>query len=179
MFITKDSTGLIQVWNTRPAQFKTNPATTIKDVYLYGSSLTFAGNTYTVSQGNIMIGSHKIPVNGMVFDSIPNQDGDYVNRINGTVISTTAQASTITFNGQWSASVSTEEQELITYTKTEWVAGSFGWDGIDTNFLMVGLITCLGVFIALGIYAKKKGSGGLIPLMIVVGGAAMVFFVML
>ena len=163
-----------------PAVYRTIPATTLGGDYINGYSFTFGGNTYQLDENNnITIGSHKIPVKGMVLDSIPAEGGGYDNRINGTVISNTASPSTIIFNGKWNASVSTASMESYTYTHTEWNAGKFAWDGIDTNFLMVGLITCLGVFVALGIYARKKGSGGLIPLMIAVGCAAMVFFIML
>lgn len=163
-----------------PSSFKTNPSTKISSVQMFGKSIEFGGNTYNVSgDGNITVGSHQIPVNNLVLSSVPNENGGYDNKIGNTVISTTAQPSTIKFNGQWNASIATNAQESYTYTKTEWNAGSFGWDGIDQNFLMVGLITCLGVFVALGIYARKKGSGGIIPLMIAVGCASMVFFIML
>ena len=162
-----------------PSTFKTNPVTTISDLQLYGTSLTFAGVTYTVNEGMISLNGHNIPVNDLKLSSSLNEGGTYDNKIGNTIVSTTATPSTITFSGAWSASISTDSQETYTYTHTEWNAGKFAWDGIDQNFLMVGLITCLGVFIALGIYAKKKGSGGLIPLMIAVGCAAMVFFVML
>jgi hypothetical protein len=115
----------------------------------------------------------------LVLSSILNEDGDYDNMIGGTIISTSATPSTITFNGTWSGSITTQSMESFTYTKPEWNAGSFAWDGMDQNFLIVGLVTCLGVFVALGIYAKKRGSGGIIPLMIAVGCAAMVFYIML
>ncbi len=161
-----------------PASFKDNPSTTINNISAYGTSIEFGGNVYEVKDGNITLGTHKIPVNGLQFSSVPNATGDYENKIGNTVISTTAQPSTITFNGKWSASISTTAQESYTYTETEWVAGSFAWDGIDHNFLMVGLITCLGVFIALGIYGRRSGAR-VLPLMIVCGGAALLFFVML
>lgn len=162
-----------------PNNFKTNPRTTIEDVNIYGSSISFGGINYAVNEGNITLGSHQIPVNGIVLSSVPNSNGTYDNKIGNTVISTTAQPSTIKFNGYWSASVSTESMESYTYTKTEWHAGSFGWNGIDQNFLMVGLLTSVGVFILLGLYARRTRSGGIIPLMIVSGGAAMIFFIML
>lgn len=166
-----------EVYN--PATFRENPATTISDPQIYGSSITFGGITYPVVDGNISISGHKVPVKDLVLSSVPNAGGTYDNKIGNTVISTSAAPSTISFNGKWSASISTIAQESYTYTKTEWHAGSFGWDGVDTNFLMVGLITCLGTFVALGIYARKSRSGGVIPLMIVTGCAAAVFFIML
>lgn len=163
-----------------PAVYRTAPATTLGGNYINGYSFTFGGNTYLLdSENNITIGTHKIPVKGMVLDSIPAEGGGYDNRINKTVISHTASPSTIIFNGKWNASISTQSMESYTYTHTEWNAGEFAWDGIDQNFLIVGLITCLGVFVALGIYARKRGTGGLIPLMIAVGCAAAVFFIML
>ncbi len=162
-----------------PRLYKLNPSTTINDPTMYGSDITFGGNTYTVSEGNITLGTHQIPVKGLTFTSVPNGSGTYDNKIGNTVVSTTAQPSTITFGGMWSMSVSTQTMEQYSYTKTEWHAGEFGWNGIDDNFLIVGLITCLGVFIALGIYARKSRSGGVIPLMVAVGCAAMIFFIML
>lgn len=162
-----------------PAAFKTNPSTTIKDISRYGNSIIFAGNTYTVdSSGNITLGTHKVSLNGIVLDSVP-VAGGYDNRINGTTISTTAQPSTIRFSGQWVANISTDSQSTNTYQTTVWHAGQFAWDGMDQNFLIVGMITSLAVFIGLGIYARKTNSRGVIPLMIVCGGAAVLFFVLL
>lgn len=162
-----------------PSDFRTNPATTINNITKYGVSLEFGGNTYTVTGGNIMLGTHQVSVRGLTLDSVPNSSGTgYDNRINGTVISTTADPSQIVFNGQWSASISTTAQAATTYTKTEWIAGSFAWDGMDQNFLMAGLITSLGVFIALGIYGRRSGAR-VLPLMLVCGGAALLFFIMI
>ena len=162
-----------------PGDFRTNPSTILNDVAKYGNSITFGGNTYTVTNGNITLGTHQVSVRGIVLDSVPNSTGTgYDNRINGTIISTTADPSQIVFNGQWSASVSTTAQITTTHTKTEWVAGSFAWNGIDDNFLLAGLITSLGVFIALGIYGRRSGAR-VLPLMLVCGGAALLFFIMI
>lgn len=161
-----------------PADFKDNPLTTISNISQYGDSLSFAGNTYVIdSSGNITLGTHKIPVNNLILKSVPVTVG-YENRIGDTTISISAEPSTITFNGKWAASIETTSQTATTYTKTEWTAGHFAWDGMDHNFLIVGLITCLGVFIALGIYLRKTGKG-LMPLLIVCGCAAGLFFCMI
>lgn len=161
-----------------PSDFRTNPTTTINDVQKYGTSITFADNVYDVdSAGNITLGTHKASIKGLKLESIPVPVG-YENRINGNVISVTSEPSTITFNGQWGATITTIGNDTTTYTKTEWVAGQFAWDGIDTNFLIVGLITCLGVFVALGIYVRKSGKG-MIPLLIVCGCCAGLFFCMI
>lgn len=165
----------------QPSSFKTNPSTKLTNLQKSGTQIVFGGQTFNVNsnENTITLQSHDIPIDGLIFSSIPNDSGTYDNKIGNTLISTSAQPSTITFNGKWVISVATSSSEQFTYTTTEWNVGSFAWDGIDTNFLIVGLITCLGVFVALGIYARKSRSGGIIPLMIAVGCAAMVFFIML
>lgn len=160
-----------------PSDFKTNPTTTI-NVSKPGSSIVFGGITYAVdSSGNITLGSHKVPVNGMQFTSVPVSEG-YENRIGNTVISTTLTPSTIKFVGEWGASISTIANVSTTYTKTEWTPGEFAWNGIDQNFLMIGLLAALGAFIALGI-AYRKVKSALFALLVVCGGAVVLFFTML
>lgn len=161
-----------------PAAFRENPVTTIKDPFVYGSSITFGGNTYAVNDGNIRLGSHDIPIKNIKFSSVPNENGGYDNMIGKTIVSNTVSPSTITFGGSWSAIVTTIGQSETTYTKTEWIPGQFAWDGIDDNFLIVGLITCLGVFIGLGIYARSHRMS-IWPLLLVCGGAAALFIFMI
>lgn len=164
-----------------PDDYATNGdfQTNISDIKVIGmGSLQFGGQTFQIKNNKIEINSHEVDIGTIDFKSIRNGNV-YDNMMNNSIISTTAQPSTITLNGAWVATVTVTNLEVETYTSTEWIPGHFGWNGIDDNFLMVGLITCLGVFIALGIYARKRGTGGIIPLMIVVGGAAMVFFIML
>jgi surface antigen len=162
-----------------PAAIKTNPATTINNPTQYGTSITFGGNTYNVSKdGKINLNGHNIQVKDIVFLSIPNPEGGYDNMMGNTLISNSAQPSTITFNGKWSASITTTEQESYTYTVTEWKAGDFAWDGMDHNFIMAGLLASLGAFVGVGIYARRT-KATVWPLLIVCGGAALLFFVML
>ena len=161
-----------------PTQFKYNPTTTINDVQRFGPSIEFGGNTYSVdTSGNITLGTHKVSVNGLKLQSIPTYNG-YENKINGNTVSVTASPSTIKFNGSWGASVSTIGNTASTYTTTDWTPGEFAWDGIDDNFLIVGLITSLCAFVGLAIYSRRSKSS-LWPLMLVCGGAAMLFLFML
>lgn len=161
-----------------PADFKTNPSTTISNIQSYGSYLIFGGNTYNITDGNITLGTHSIPVRNIKLQSVETYTGHYENRINGYLISTDSAPSSITFGGTWEATVKTDSMVSTTVIKTEWVAGHFAWDGIDDNFLLVGLLTSLGVFIALGIYSRRS-KGNMIPLMLVAGGAAFVFLIMM
>ena len=161
-----------------PTEFKTNPSTTLSKVKLYGRSITFGGQTYTVdSNGDITLGTHNVNVDGLVFDSVPIAGG-YENRINGNVINTSATPSTITFGGKWDLSVDTDSITTTTKTLTEWVPGQFAWNGIDQNFLMVGLISVMGVFVAVGIYARIHRMS-IWPLLFVCGGAAALFLFMI
>lgn len=161
-----------------PVKYRSNnPATTLSKITQYGSSITFGGHTYTVTNKMLNIGTHQIPINGVVFDSVLN-DGNYDNRINGSVVSTTATPSTITFNGQWLMIVSTDSQTANTTYSQKWIAGGFAWDGMDTNFLMAGLITTIAAFIGLTIYGSKTRTK-IWPLLLVCGGAALLFLLML
>ena len=160
-----------------PASFRSNPITKISDIGKYGSYLIFGGVRYDVTDGNITLGTHELSIKNLVFKSVPTAGG-YNNMIGDTVISTTGTPSTITFGGEWGAMVTTDSMAQFTYTHTDWTPGQFAWDGIDQNFLMVGLLAAIGVFIALGIaYRKTKAALG--ALLVVCGGAILLFFTML
>lgn len=161
-----------------PSNFRSNPTTKITDITKYGTSLTFGGETYTVSNGKITIGSQSIPVEKLTFSSIPNSNYGFDNKIGNTFISESAAPSEIVFNGEWSASVATDSLESYTITKTKLDAGSFAWNGMDQNFIMAGLLASLGAFIGVGIYARRT-KATVWPLLIVCGGAALLFFLML
>ena len=114
----------------------------------------------------------------MVFDSVSTGLGTYDNRINGITVSTTATPSTIAFNGSWSMKIVTAAQKQTTTTATHWIPGQFAWNGVDTDFKLVGLLTCLGAFIGLGIYAKSKRAS-ILPLIIVCGCAGFMFLLLM
>ncbi len=161
-----------------PGDFKANPGTEISKIEQYGTSIVFGGNTYTVgSNGTITLSGKAIPIEGMLFSSHFNGTG-YDNEINGIPISTSASPATITFNGKWSASISTDSYSENTYDVTKWVPGQFAWNGIDTNFKMAGLLASLGAFIGLAIYGRRSGAR-VLPLLLVCGGAAFVFLLMI
>lgn len=156
-----------------------NFETNLDSMYSAGSSIVFGSHTYTIIDGNITIDGHKVPVNKLKLSSTINGDGLYDNKIGDTIVSTTAAPSTIVFNGTWKdLSVSTRSLESENYTVTEWIPGHFAWDGMDSNFLMVGLLTSLAAFIGLGIYSRRS-KASVWPLMIVTGGAAFLFLILM
>ena len=160
-----------------PASFRANPITTLTNGLRFGPSLEFGGNTYQVTKGNITIGTHDFSLQGMTFESVQ-VGGQYENRINGNTVSTTADPSTITFNGKWLTDVTTESQAMTTVSETKWEPGKFAWDGIDTDFKIAGLMASLGAFIGLAVYGRRSGTK-VMPLLIVCGGAALMFLVMI
>ena len=160
-----------------PAAFRTNPSTIVTNLVYTGDSLTFGGITYPVTKGNITLGQHSVSINNMVFSSVPVANG-YENTINGAVVSVTAEPSTITFTGQWRMDVNTYAQKQDIRSVTKWEPGKFAWDGVDTNFKMAGLLSSLGAFIALAIYGRRSGAK-VLPLLLVCGGAAFMFILMI
>lgn len=160
-----------------PSNYKINPYTVLDDLSETGTSIEFGGNTYNVTNGNITIGTRTITLRKMVLDSVP-VAGGYENRINGIVISTTANPSSIVFNGDWNISVKTTSQTSVQKETTHWIPGSFVWDGVDTNFKLAGAFTCLMAFIGLGVYAKQTRAK-VWPLLIVCAGAGLMFLVMI
>lgn len=161
-----------------PVTFKGNPSTELKDISMYGKTLEYGGNTYEVKSGNITLGTRDIPLSDITFRSEHKENNTYDNFINDIFISNTLAPSTIGFNGDWIMSVITSPQETVEKNDTKWVPGSFAWNGIDDNFIMAGLFTCVGAFIALGLYGRRSGAR-VLPLMLVCGGGAFMFLLML
>lgn len=163
---------IIQDTTYAPSQIQINPYTKL-DVAIAGTSLSFGGSTYAVSNGTISVEGKRMNVNGIVMDSVPNGDS-FDNRINGTVVSTTAEPSTIAFNGKWGANVTTGTITESTVTVNKWVAGGFAFNGIDNDFALLGLVTAAAAFIGLGLYGRRSGAK-VGTLMLVCGACAAVF----
>lgn len=162
-----------------PGVFKTNPGTTISGISKYGTSVTFGSNTYNVDKtdGTITLNGHKIPLNNMTFTSFWN-DGAYDNAIGGTVISTTQAPAALTFTGDWSFGISTQSYGETTVTESKWIPGHFAWDGVDTDFKLVGFMASIAAFIGLSVWGRRSGAK-VLPLLVVCGGAALMFLVMI
>lgn len=160
-----------------PADFKDNPSTTLSNIAEYGTSLEFGGQTYAVTDGKITVDGKTVLIRNLQLSSVFTGSG-YDNRINGMVVSSSVTPSDIVFNGDWSMVVKTVSQKSIQKDETKWIPGHFAWQGVDDNFIMAGLITSLGAFIALAVYARSSRKP-VWPLLIVCGGAAFMFFLMI
>lgn len=155
-----------------------NVKTTLTDVTLPGASISFSGETFTVSENKLVFHNVKIPLKNLKFESHVNENNTYDNLINGTLVSTTAEPSTITFNGRWGGDISSTSLTLETGTEQKWIAGGWAWDGVGVSFGMVGLVACVGVFIALGMYGRRSGAK-VGALMLVCAGGALIFLSLL
>lgn len=155
-----------------------NVKTTLTDVALPGISVSFGGETFTVSENKLIFHGVKIPLKGLKFESHVNESNTYDNLINGTLVSTTAEPSTITFNGRWGGNISSASLAQETGTEQKWIAGGWAWDGVGVSFGMVGLVACVGVFIALGMYGRRSGAK-VGALMLVCAGGALIFLSLL
>lgn len=181
--VLASSSPAIVDYTYNPAQLlgTANVQTTIPSIAMYGKSLTFGGETYTVTKGHIEVGTRSIDLVGATFQTIV-VNGQYEFRINGYTVGTSptvdASQSVLTFNGTWRAQVVSAPVTSETFTDHKWIPGAWGWKGLDANFALVGLLTCLVCFVGLGIYGKRSGSK-VGTLMIICTGGALIFMALL
>lgn len=159
---------------------KSNPATTLTGVARSGSSIVFGGMTFTVTDNTITVDGKTLPINGLKLSSTATDASGnlYTNTINGNFVSNTAFPSDIRFNGMWSMDVSTYAQTSEEFSEVHWIPGGFAWEGVGFDFYLVGLITSVGVFIALAMYGRASGAK-VGALMLVCGGAAFMFILLM
>ena len=147
----------------------------ITSVGVYGDSLTVGSVTYPVTDGEITINGQTYRVLQLTIGIVPG-DGNYIITFNGDNVDTSAAYPMITFNGIWSVSVRGWTLEPFTSSNMEWVPGKFGLD--DKSVSILGIITAVGVFIALALVRPFSGSK-MIMLAIVCGCGAIIFLIIL
>lgn len=150
----------------------------IDSALVYGSSIAFAGHTYTITDGQITVNGIKYDVVGSKFTSIYDTDTSrWNNLINGSSIGSSASNGTITFNGISSMEVSQLTAGYHVDTKsTQWVPGHFAFNVSD--YALIGLITSIAAFIILGMAGIRSG-GKVLWLAAICGGAAIIFITLI
>ena len=151
---------------------------TISQIYRYGS-FEWGGETVTIdSNGSYLVEGRRSNVDkGIVLKTLY-EDSTYTNYINGREVSQTSTAPVLNFNGAWDCTVKSTTLTSETSTSSEWVPGEFAWNGVDTSFALMGLITSVGVFVGLGMYGARSGAKvGM--LMLICGGAALIFLALI
>lgn len=126
---------------------------------IYGDSIQFGGESYTVTDGAITVDDTRVRLLNCAFGSTyDTETATWSNTINGYEVSTSASASSVYFGGEWSITVAAYKMQSVTDTELTWNAGEFAFNGFDSDFALMGLLACLGVFIALGIYGRHSGA---------------------
>lgn len=155
----------------------------ISSVGIFGTSLTFAGQNYDVTDGTITVDGNKIRIKDATFSAIYDEEsGNYTPTINGIELNTELPPSPVApalgLGGEWSLTIMAYNVEKVEGTRLEWQAGEWAWDGIGADFALVGLLTCGAVFVGLGMYGRRSGAKvGM--LMLITGCAALIFLAMI
>ena len=166
-----------QTFTPSEISLKDSNMVTLSKIGMAGSSVTWGGQTYTVTDGKITVGNTAMKLDGIRFSS--HYDGsNYTNYINGAEVSTTATAPSLQLGGIWDAIVENTTLQYEVWTQNDWIAGKFAWNGVDSNFALMGLVTCAAVFVGLGMYGRRSGAK-VGKLMIICGCAAFVFLALM
>lgn len=146
----------------------------MSSVGVYGDYLVFGDETFNVTDGNIIVDGSRTPLLKAVFSSTYDEDTEtWTNSVNNVPYSTGAP-SALTFGGEWSATVAAYTMESVEKTEKVWQPGEFAFNGLDNSFALLGLLTAVLVFIALGLYGRRSGAK-VGTLMLVCGACAAVF----
>ena len=149
----------------------------ISNVMIPGSSITFAGETFTVSSNKtINVSGYTVNVDGATFRSVTEDGVTWSHYIDGHLVDQSGSISSIDLNGTWSAIYKLSNLDMSSVTRDQWQAGSFAFD--QETFALVGLITCGLATIGLGLYGIRSGTK-MLWLMLVTGGAALIFMFMI
>ena len=150
------------------------------DIYLnsigiYGDYINFGGAQLTVDNGSVSI-------NGKTYRllhahlSAWNEGSHYSLRINGDEVATTSEPPTIFWGGEWSVTATAYKIEQVHEYVTVWHAGEFGLD--KTGFAVAGLLACGALLVVLGLSGQRSG-GKMGVLLLICGGAAIVFLLII
>lgn len=146
----------------------------ISSAGVYGDSVSFGGTTYPVTDGTITVNGSKVSLLRSIFSSTyDSEEETWTNTINNVQVST-GYPSTLTFGGEWSATVAAYSMDEFERTEKVWQPGVFAFDGVDNSFALLGLATTVAVFIGLGLYGRRSGAK-VGTLMLVCGACAAVF----
>lgn len=148
----------------------TSYALDLLNIGVYGSSITFGGNSYVVDNGAIMVGGRSVSLLTATFSGTLSQ-GVWTYSINNVEQSTSETALPVIFGGEWSLTLMGYKMEEYRQTISEWQPGEFALDPND--FVIVGLFGCLAVFVGLGLWGARSG-GKAVWLMIICGSAALI-----
>ena len=143
----------------------------LNSIGIYGDSITIAGETFPVTNGRISVDGSTVSLKGATISSVWNGTG-YDVAINSHAIGTVAAPSSLTFNGEWSLTLTTDILKQTTNTRTDWAPGQFAFD--KTDFAACGLLVAGALLVGLGMYGQRSGIK-MGVLLLICGGAALIY----
>jgi hypothetical protein len=144
----------------------------INSIGVYGDSLTIGGVEYAVHDTKISVDDKLIGLKGAIIAMMPIGDSWEVT-INGVPVVTTSAMPSITFGGEWSLTVMAYKLEQSTQTAAVWQPGGFAFD--KESFAAAGILVAGALLVILGMTGQRS-SAKMGLLMLILGGAAMVYF---
>ena len=153
-------------------------------IAVYGDEFGWGGQVWNVVDGKLQ--SANAQINGLrvkdlvlMQEYVENDGNPYYNfYVNNILISNFNQGGLLWLGGDWSLIVKASTMESTESTQLVWQPGEFAWNGVDSNFALIGLITTAGVFVGLGMYGARSGAK-VGKLMIVCGCAAFIFLALM
>lgn len=155
----------------------------LNSIGIYGDSISYAGQNFPVTDGSITVDGQRIRLLQAAFSAIYDEETEtYTPTINGIELNTELPPSPIApalgLGGEWSLTLMAYNVERIEGTRMVWQAGEFAFNGADSSFALLGLLTCGAVFVGLGMYGRRSGAKvGM--LMLITGCAALIFLAMI
>ena len=137
---------------------------------IYGDTLTVGSESFTVTNGRVIVDGDTVPLKGAIISSKYNGTA-YDIYLGGHKLGTSASPASITFGGEWSLTVTADILKQVSGEKAEWAPGAFAFD----KDAMVGVIVLAAAltFIGVGMYGARSGiKAGL--LLMICGGAALI-----
>ena len=143
----------------------------LNSIGIYGDSLTIAGETFTVTNGRISVDGSNVSLKGATISSKLN-GAEYDVYVNAIKVGTSADPASITFDGEWSLTITADILRTAENTSTQWAAGEFAFD--KTDFAACGLLVAGALLVGLGMYGQRSGIKFGV-LLLICGGAALAY----
>ena len=143
----------------------------LNSIGIYGESLTIAGETFTVTNGRISVDGSNVSLKGATISSKLN-GAEYDVYVNAIKVGSSEDPASITFNGEWSLTLTADILRTVENTNTQWAPGEFAFD--KTDFAACGLLVAGALLVGLGMYGQRSGIKMGI-LLLICGGAALIY----
>lgn len=151
----------------------------LNSIGVYGDKLTISAGSdsvsFPVNGGKILIGETSVSLKGAMIAAVP-IDGAWQVSINGYDVANFSTVPSITFGGEWSLTVMAYKLETTTQTRMAWQPGEFALD--EKGFAAAGILVAGALLVILGMTGQRS-SAKMGLLMLILGGAAMVYLTLI